>query len=347
MDWIDHKYIGILSTRLERFHRTGKSYSFRCPLCGDSQKNKFKTRGYLIEKSKGVLYYCHNCHASMGMQKFMERVDPNMAADYVKDRFTEKYKAAPVPAPVKEQKPDISKIVVPNFAKSDSPLAGLKKISQLAHNHPAKLYVQQRLIPTPVHYKLFYAPKFKAWVNSLIPDKFNAEKDEPRLIIPFLDREGNCYGFQGRSFAKDTMLRYITIMLDESKPKIFGLDTVDTTTRFYVLEGPIDSMFLQNAVAMAGADMSSLFANGDQDVKQNAIMVFDNEPRNIDIVKRIDSCIEAGYNVCIWPTEIHQKDINDMVKVGGKRPTDLQLIIDMNTFSGLEAKLKLTRWKKV
>lgn len=343
MDWIDQKYISILGTRLQRFHKTGKSYNFRCPLCGDSQKNKFKTRGYLLEKGQGVLFYCHNCHESMGLKKFLGRVDSNLADDYAKERFTEKYTKPPEPK--KEEKPDISKVVVPNYMRGDSPLKALKKISQLAHDHPAKKYVDRRLIPTPMHHKLFFVGKFKTWVNTLIPDKFNAENDEPRLIIPFLDKDGNCYGFQGRSFAKDTMLRYITIMLDESKPKIFGVDSVDTNHKFYVLEGPIDSMFLQNAVAMAGADMSTIFGNNES-VKHNAVIVFDNEPRNIDIIKRIDSCIEQGYNVCIWPNEIHQKDINDMV-LAGKRPADLQLIIDMNTFSGLSAKLRLASWRKV
>lgn len=341
MDWIDQKYINIVSTRLERFKKVGRAYTFRCPICGDSQKNKYKTRGYILEKPIGVIFYCHNCHASLKLKGFLARIDSNLAEDYGRERFTEKYKDQPKA----EVKPDISKVALPNFLKGDSPLKGLKRISQLVHDHPAKRYVSGRKIPTPMHHKLFYAPKFKTWVNTLIPDKFDPENDEPRLIIPFLDKDGNCYGFQGRSFAKQAMLRYITIMLDESKPKIFGLDAVDTSQRFYVLEGPIDSMFLQNAVAMAGADMSSIFGD-DPNVKQNGILVFDNEPRNIDIVKRIDSSIDHGYNVCFWPSEILQKDVNDMV-LAGRKPADVQLIIDVNTFSGLAAKLKLASWKKV
>lgn len=342
MDWIDQKYIGLVSNRLQRFKRVNNTtFNFRCPLCGDSKTNKFKARGYIVEKPVvGTLYYCHNCHESISLLNFLKRVEPTLAEEYKRDKFIDKNEEQPVQ---KEEAPDISKVVVPTFLKGNSPLKQLKKISQLMPEHPVKKYVQKRKIPPELHYKLFYAPKFKEWVNTIVPEKFSEESlanDEPRLIIPFLDRDGNLFGFQGRGFQKDG-IRYITIMIDQMKPKVFGLDTINEEGKIFVVEGPIDSMFLPNCVAMAGSSvrLDTIFPTKP---KNELVVVMDNEPRNKQIVERIDKYIDEGYNVCIWPENVVEKDINDMVLAG----LDPETIIQQNTFSGLTAKAKLTQWKK-
>lgn len=342
MDWIDQKYIGLLSNRLQRFKRVNNSlFNFRCPLCGDSKKDKFKARGYIMEKPVvGTVFYCHNCHESISFKNLIARIDSELSEQYVRERFLERN--TPEQQETKEQKPDISKIVVPQFLKGDSPLKQLKKVSQLDAEHPVKKYVQKRKIPASVHYKLFYAPKFKAWVNTIIPEKFDLESgDEPRLIIPFLDKQGNLFGFQGRSFKPDG-IRYITIMIDESKPKVFGLDTVNEKGKIYVVEGPIDSMFMPNCIAMAGSsvNLASVFPDKPRD---EIVVVMDNEPRNAQIVKQIDKYIDEGYSVCIWPDGIADKDINDMVLHG----LDPEMIIVQNVRSGLMAKAALSQWKRI
>jgi hypothetical protein len=211
----------------------------------------------------------------------------------------------------------------------------------LKGGHPAKTYIENRQIPANQHYKLYYAPKFNEWVNSIIPGKLpEQERDAPRLILPFIDDKGNLFGFQGRAFDKYS-LRYITIMIDPTMPKIFGLDTIDFERKYYVVEGPIDSLFLDNAVAMAGADGSGAGLSH----IENAIMVFDNEPRNKEICSRMEKCLDKGYKVCIWPTNVVDKDINDMI-LSNINNADVQLIIDQNTYSGLQGKLKLTYWRK-
>lgn len=298
-----------------------------------------KARGYIVEKPVvGTLFYCHNCHESISLLNFLKRVEPTLAEEYKRDKFLEKGQELPLD---KEEVPDISKIVVPTFLQGNSPLKQLKKVSQLRPDHPVKKYVQKRGIPSNYHYKLFYAPKFKEWVNTIIPEKFNVENDEPRLIIPFLDEDGNLFGFQGRSFRKDG-IRYITIMIDESKPKVYGLDTVNEKGKIFVVEGPIDSMFLPNCVAMAGSSVKieSVFPTK---LKNEIVVVMDNEPRNKQIVERIDKYIDEGYNVCVWPEHVVEKDINDMVLAG----LDPETIIQQNTFSGLIAKTKLIQWKKI
>ena len=167
---------------------------------------------------------------------------------------------------------------------------------------------------------------------------YEIEKDEPRLIIPFVNKNGELMGFQGRAFGK-TSLRYITIKVDENAPKIFGLDSLQRNKPVYVVEGPIDSMFLDNCIAMGGADLTQ--ASLDYVGTKDLVFVFDNEPRNKEILSRIEKIIDMGYNISLFPESISQKDINDMV-LGGIDPIELQVIISKNTVSGLSAKAKLS-----
>jgi hypothetical protein len=339
MDWIDQKYIGLISNRVQLFKRqSNTSYNMRCPICGDSKTNKHKARGYVIEKPVvGVIYFCHNCHASMSLANFIGHLDGDLSEQYKRDRFLERHAIQEKPP-----EPNIAKVVVQKYLKGNEPLANIKKISQLSHEHPAKLYVQKRKIPSSAHYKLFFAPKFNAWVNSIIPEKLNEEHDQPRLVIPFIDRAGKLFGFQGRSFAKNPAIRYITIMLDDSKPKVFGLDNIDPAGVVWCVEGPIDSLFLPNCIAMAGADvdLNTVLPNKSVD---EFVIIMDNEPRNEHIIKRIENSIKRGYSVCIWPDGLDYKDVNDMVLAG----LDPEAIIRENTKSGLTALAALTQWKKI
>jgi hypothetical protein len=177
------------------------------------------------------------------------------------------------------------------------------------------------------------------WINGIIPNKFeNIKKDEPRLVIPFLDENKKIFGVSARGFNPKAP-RYITIMFDD-RPKVFGLDTVNFNKTYLVVEGAIDSMFVKNAVALAGAEGST---NALQTV-ENAIFVFDNEPRNKEIHKRMEKVINAGHRICIWPSDVPGKDINEMYMNGLTNVDDL---IRENTYKGLQATLKLTEWRKV
>jgi transcription elongation factor Elf1 len=343
MQWIDDKYIGSISNRLSMFKRTDDGvYNFRCMVCGDSRKSKTKARGYLIRKNGNYFFTCHNCSATMSFSRLLEIVDPELHKDYIRERFLENRRANT--ANIVEPAPDIGRFITPKFIKYTQ-LADLKRISQLDPSHPAKRYIMSRKIPSPLHSRLFYAPKFKAWTNTLIPNKFDLEKkDEPRLIIPFIDKYGNLFGYQGRSFG-NVEPRYITIILDEAMPRVFGMDKIDLAERVYVTEGPIDSMFIPNCLAMGGSHLDKTTAK--LGLKPyNMVIVYDNEPRNKEIVSAIEKAIDLGYNVCLWPEETVQKDVNEMIQ-DGLTPKQVLAIIDAHTYKGLTAKMKLTQWKKV
>ena len=324
MDLVDSKYIGLVSSRLQKFKRVKPDlYNFRCPICGDSQKNKNKTRGYLYQVKNNTNYKCHNCGSSMSFSNFLKKIDTSLHKQYKLEKFKEGHTGRNfvVEAPKLEFKKPVFKQSI-NLPKASS-------------NPVASEYLKKRKINPD---KFYYADRFKQWVNTQKPT-FDTPiiRDEARIIIPMYDKTKNLIGFQGRSLGKSSN-KYITVMLDEEAPKIYGLDTIDEKLPIYVVEGPFDSTFIRNSVALCGSDGDMGYFEG-----SNVILVYDNEPRNREIVNRIGKCISKGQSVVIWPNGILEKDINDMVIAGH----DVMSMVKLNTYSGLQAKIKFNNWKKI
>ena len=285
-----------------------------------------------------MLFHCHNCNATMSVPNFIKMLDQSVYNEMQMERLQDKKSPEQI-----DYESFIDKMKKPVFMKQ-GPLKGLKKVSQLSPDHRTKKFVDERRIPTPYHAKLFNCPNFKQYTNSLLPNKFDIasiERDECRLLIPFLDANKNVHAFQGRALGSSAV-KYITIVLDESVPKVYGLDTVNLDRKTYVFEGPIDSMFVPNSIATAGGDLVSAIGNFE---KKNLVIVYDNEPRSKDTIKKLDKAILQGYNVCIWPDNLEHKDINDMV-LAGLSSEFIKHIIDTNTYRDLAAKMALTKWSK-
>ena len=327
-EFVDAHYVTLLSGRLDKFKRKKENlYNFRCPYCGDSQKHKSKARGYFFRVKTDMVYKCHNCGVGRTLPNFLKDQAPDLYDEYIMERYKKGTtgKGSYVPKP---------KFDKPVFKKTGN----LESISDLNNEHPAVKYLRDRKIPEKFFGELFYTGRFYSWTNTQKPSFDLINKDQPRIIIPFIDETKNWFGFQGRSLDARDRLRYITIMLDENKPKIYGLNRIVKTKPIYVVEGPFDSLFLDNSVAMAGSDVDSRTFGW-----SNYIWVYDNEPRNREIVNRITRTIDRDEKVVIWPNDIQQKDINDMV-LGGH---NVQKVVESNTYQGLEAQIKLNEWKKV
>ena len=332
MDYVEDKYIRLISTRLDKFKQVKSGlYNFRCPYCGDSQKHRNKARGYFFLKKSEYIFKCHNCSAGRSLGNFLK----DQATELYDQFVMEKYRAGATGRGRHTPNPKYTS-AKPNFSQK---VSDLTSIDSLNKGHPAREYLEGRQIPEDKLSSLYYTDRFKRWVNSKKPDTFqNLQNDRPRIIIPFIDSDGNWFGFQGRSLAPKSNLRYITILLNDDAPKLYGLNTVDKHQTVYVTEGPLDSLFLRNSVAMCGADVDL----GNWGIS-DSVWIYDNEPRNKQIVDRIDKAIQRGNRVVIWPKSMTEKDINDMILAG----RDPQKIISDNTYSGLEAKIKFTDWKKV
>jgi transcription elongation factor Elf1 len=322
MDFIDVKYINLISHRLQKFKKVKNNlYNFRCPICGDSVKNKSKARGYLYQVKNNTNFKCHNCGLNISFNNFLKEIDATTHKQYI----FEKFKEGNTGKNFTVEEPDFN-FTEPKFKTKLS-------LPKASSNHRSKEYLENRKINPD---KFYYADKFKDWTNSLLHTFDSVKYDEPRIIIPlFYNKE--LVGFQGRALGPNK-IKYITIMLDDNAPKIYGLDEIDKNKTVYITEGPFDSTFIPNAIALCGAD-------GDIDKWGicNRVWIYDNEPRNAEIHQRIKKCIDTGEMVVIWPNTVSEKDINDIVLSG----QDVQKMIESNTYCGLEANLKFNNWKKI
>ena len=331
-NYVDLKYINILSVRLEQFKQRGKNlFNFRCPYCGDSQKDKTKARGYLYAVKNDMFYKCHNCGHGTNMPNFIKDRDQKLYSEYCLEKFKKNPKKEEV-----DFKPKFDKV------EFDDINLGMK-ISDLKDNHPAKKFVLDRKIPRDKLDLLYCCNRFMTLVNRVKPGTFkDVTKDYPRLIIPFYDESGKLFAFQGRAFGKEQP-KYITIKLDESKQKVYGLERVNFLQPIKVVEGPLDSLFLDNCLASAGADLKNVKKSLPED---QITYIYDNEPRNREIIKHMYSVIDKGYSLVIWPDDLKHKDINDMI-ISGLTSEQITDIIHNNTFSGLAATAKLDFYKRV
>jgi len=314
----------LVSSRLQKFKKVKADlYNFRCPICGDSQKHKNKARGYIYGIKNNANFKCHNCGASLSLNNFIKHLDVTLHKQYTLEKFKEGHSGGRNFV-VEEPKFEFKK---PVFRKKlDLPKASDVKI--------AKQYLENRKLDST---KFYYTDKFKEWTNTQKQTFDYIGKDEPRIIIPMYSKDYKLIGFQGRSLIPNS-IKYITIMIDEDAPKIYGLDQVDEEKPIYIIEGPFDASLVENGVAMCGADV---------DIRplgwSDYIWVYDNEPRSKEITTRISKTIDRGDKVVIWPTSIIQKDVNDMI-LGGHKVMDM---LKSNTYSGLEAKVKFNNWKKI
>ena len=324
MDIIDSKYIGLVSSRLQKFKRVKPNlFNFRCPICGDSQKHKNKARGYFYQVKTNTNFKCHNCGASSSFNNFLKQIDATLHKQYTMEKFKEGF-AGGRNFVVDEPKLEFKK---PVFKKKlDLPKATEVPI--------AKEYLEKRKLDPS---KFYFAYKFKEWTNTQKQTFDTIGRDESRIIIPMYDEDKILIGFQGRSLGPNSV-KYITVMINDNAQKVYGLDQVDSQKPIYIIEGPFDATLVQNGVAMCGSDLD-IRSFGWSD----CIYVYDNEPRNREIVNRIDKTINGGYKVVIWPTSIVEKDINDMVLGGHK----IMSVLESNTYSGLQAKVKFNNWKKI
>lgn len=331
--YIDRKFLKLLSPKLGKFtQRREDLYNFRCPFCGDSQKNQFKARGYIYRKKDDYFYKCQNCGVGHSMYNFINHLDPEMVKEYSLERFSN------LKVEVEFKTPDFL-FEKPVFKDK----INLPKISELDEKHFAREYCVNRKFDVQCLDRLYFAESFKKFVDEILPDnEKNLKENDPRLIIPFFDIDGSLLAIQGRAL-RDSKIRYITIKLNQDSIKIFGIDTVNKEEKVYVTEGPLDSLFIPNAVATADANLTNAV---NYIPKDKLVLVFDNEPRNKDICNLMDDAIENHFQICVWPEMMQEKDINDMI-LNGFTSDEIKDIIDKNTYVNLRAKFEFTQWKRI
>lgn len=346
---LQEEYINRLSHRLERFQKVGAVYKCRCPICGDSESNSRKTRGYFYQVNDGsggrkYNFKCHNCNASMSFLKFLVSVFPDLSQEYrlstIKTDHSFSF-AMNTKGPVVDWNSEECEFPnIKNSSTFSTALAWLRN-RKIPEESIGCFGFTGKFADYCVGTFLIGSEKEKDYVHNRLPN-------DPRILIPYRTRNGALFALQGRAIDSSSGIRYMTVKRTDNHMKIFGLDRMNKTKRIYVTEGPFDSMFLPNAVAIGGAGFSSEFLDSMETVRKNIVVVYDNEPRNKQIVESIQQAINFGVEVVIWKNGFtDQKDINDMVVAENKSSTDILDFIQSHTFSGVRASFELGRWAQL
>ena len=339
---VESKYIRLISSRLRNFKQK-KDYlwNFSCPICGDSKKNLSKARGYVFQKGTNLFFNCHNCGVGTNLGNLIKQVDPSLHKEYVLER----YKSGE--SGFSNFKSPSFDIPAPRFDKvaKEKHFEHAEWVSKLPSGHFCLVYCTNRRFLSIMVDTLLFTPNYKKFCDALVPNHGKEITADARLVIPFYDKYNTLIGVSGRALENsDYKLRYVTLRTNESQDKlIYGMDKVNTNELVKIVEGPLDSMFLTNCV---GSGDSALIQTAKLIDAENKVLIFDNEPRNKEIVKLMEDAIKLGYNVVIWPDTIEQKDINEMV-MAGFSPDEIERIISSNTFTGLRAQMKFISWKKI
>jgi len=344
MHYLDYKYLALVSPWLRNFKKkSAELFNFSCPFCGDSQHDSRKARGYIYQIKDSSWYFCHNCNIALGFKSFLKRLDSELFSQYRVEKLQLDRKQRTNDLDYFKNEV-LGKVIVEDGRKE---LKKLKKISQLPVSHPAKKIIMERKIPTHYHTILRYTPGFKHFVNTILPKKFDKkslEKDEGRIIIPFYDKNATLHAFQGRAINQtEHQLRYISIVINETVPCIWGLNHISRLERIFVHEGVFDAMFIPNSLAIAGGNFRSL----QQLQLHDCTIIYDNEPRSKETKKKMLEAVEQGFDVCVWPNNIVSKDINEMIVKENLTSDYIKYIIENNTYTGGKAKFVISQWSKV
>lgn len=345
---LDEKYLFEISSRLGQFKKVGERlWNFRCPICGDSRQSSTKARGYVYvaPDRRELLYKCHNCGISVTFSHFLEASFPELYNRYRFERIQELRELGLLEDRPKEKEIETDYSLFRtkrDFMFEDEVLKPLIRVDRLPDNHPCKEYVRSRLIPENRWKLLYYCKDFVQYVNSLLPEKFKTYFKEERLVIPYLNEHGKVVAFQGRALDPNIKVRYYTIKLDASSERIFGMERLDYSKPIYITEGPIDSLFLPNALAVSGSSFDTPFVEG---LKANATIVFDNEPRSPQICKLVRRMLTRGFRVCLWDENISFKDVNEGI-LSGLTSEEIVDIIERSSVKGLVGLTRFAHWKK-
>lgn len=341
MSWVDNEFAERSFRNLPKFRRAGGStfkLNARCPICGDSKTDEHKARFWAYPVKDSIRVNCFNCDQDMWLSQYLKEFEQDLYREYLLEKRKEQvYDKAPV------KKVEISDKFKAKLPKIES-LPTCERLDTLPPAHPIIKYVTDRCIPKDKFKRLWFTMEWPKLVNSVNPGTYKHEANEPRLVIPIFNKEKEIESFQGRALRKNDPRKYMTIKAHDEASKIYGLDTVDDRKLVWVTEGPIDSLFIDNAIAITGGSLDLSIIP----FKNNRVWVMDAEPRHPDTIKRMQRLIEAGEKLVFWDkAPWKSKDINDMIMKEGATSAEIESYMKDNIAKGLMARLRLQKFSKI
>lgn len=345
MLFLDVKYSLLISSRLRNFKQKQEFlFNFSCPFCGDSRKNTYRARGYLYRIDDSLGYKCHNCSVNYSsISNILEVLDKTLYNEYWFEYYTLKKLSS---RNTESSGKQIGSVRFDKIEKRKE-FDHAQVCSRLSTDHICIQYLKSRKIPEKYYFELYYTDNFKKFVSQFNYGKVEKLKDEARLIILQYNEYNDLIGIVGRSFEK-IKHKYINIPLVDNRI-FFGLETINFEKPIKIVEGFLDSIFVDNCMAAGNASLHipALWLIKNKNVPiENIILIFDNEPRNKEVMKLMEKSIDMGFGVLFWPDNIMEKDINDMI-IKGVDEEDIRDIIENNVFRGLSAKTKFAFYNKI
>ncbi len=275
------------------------TFNAECPVCKEG-KSAGRTRRLYYFPNKQY-FYCHNCCRSWRPLDWIKEVAHLTFPEIVK-RNNEKIQEIPQQK-IKTVKEPATVLELEDLPTNSIDLTDPRQIEYYKHSKFVKLakeYCEQR--------RLFEAVNSCKKFFVSLEDKVHKN----RLVIPFYDESNQVACYQTRALTNNQFPRYLTKFGEKG---LFNINNVASEVPYiFVFEGPIDSMFVRNGVAIA-----ALAPTHKQETKLRSMLgyeliyVFDNDKNNKQTAKRIEKHIKEGKRVFMWPSEFRQfKDFNEI-----------------------------------
>lgn len=328
--YLDDKYIGQVCFSFRNFKRKSSSlYNFACPYCNEGS-SRTKTRGFLFVKEGDWRFFCHNCSVSRQFKTFLKEQNPLLYKEYLMEVLAEK----------KDTK-EVSFETLESIFKNDSRVEELDNLlvrcDNLSSKHTANQYLIKRHILKD--YDRFYYSSNLSILKQVFPGYEDVKFfDEDRIVFPVRNKQSKLIGVVCRAISDKSKLRYVNLRRSD-ETLLFNIENINFSELKYVVEGPIDSLALPNCVAAIGSDLMKCVDVFDK----NTVYIFDNQPKNREVVKKMEYLATKGVKMVVWPSSLEEKDINEMIN----EEIDPLEIINTHTYSGLTLSLKIKEWKKV
>jgi len=317
-----------------KYNKYNDSYQCGCPICREGKSLGKKQRCYFIPSRNNI--YCHNCGWSSTPINWIKEVSGENFSDIIDelknfDIDIENY--------IEEKKDTKERTITPPLPDDCINLFDNKQVEFFKDNKVVKKaidIIKGRKLDTAIN-------RPKALYVSL-SDKVHKN----RLVIPFYE-DGNVVFYQSRSiFHEDPKPKYISKI--NSTKSLYGFDMIDPKLDYvFIFEGPINSFFVKNAVAVAGIQEKSSQSFTLKQLEQlNTLKLYKKiwvlDSQWIDSASRSKSKILADQNenIFIWPEKIGRKykDFNDLAMRFDINEISAKFIAD-NSYKGVGAKIAL------
>lgn len=318
-----------------KFIKSTNTYTGGCPICREGKSWGRKSRLYYIPNDSKLC--CHNCGwygTPINWVMEVEQLTYKEVAAQIKECDYEY--GLPVETIEKAQTTELPRDSINLFDRT--------QLTYYKDNDSVK-----RAVDVIVDRKLNKAVNRPRTLYTSLTDVVHKN----RLIIPFYNQSNECIFYQSRKlFESDTKPKYLSKM--NSEKSLFNYNNVSSSTdNVFITEGPIDSFFIEDSVAVAGIQERSKESLTPVQAQQlerlflvQTVWVLDSQWLDQTSLIKTETLLKNNQCVFIWPRNIGEKfkDINEMCVYFDIDRIGKKYILE-NTYCGLKGIVKLKQIK--